>query len=225
MCIRDRYKASEELRNRYYVYASGKYPVGNFVLSLRERFQSTYKTGAEHPKNYLRTMLTLSYKICKTDFSPFAYAEIFNDTGYQGNMHTDRIRLSAGSDYKINKQNALQLYYRYHIFNVYDPVNYKHAICLLYTSDIHSLPLHFGETAIDGACRMDSQCLVVEQVRGTADQLQAVHKGKAGLTGRQVECQHGSRIFSELDSAQFIIRIIFQAGVIDRHNTFQRRCV
>ena len=121
----NQYKASEELRNRYYVYASGKYPVGNFVLSLRERFQSTYKTGAEHPKNYLRTMLTLSYKICKTDFSPFAYAEIFNDTGYQGNMHTDRIRLSAGSDYKINKQNALQLYYRYHIFNVYDPVNYK----------------------------------------------------------------------------------------------------
>nr|WP_302586800.1 hypothetical protein [Parabacteroides goldsteinii] len=58
---------------------------------------------------------------------------MFNDTGYQGNMHTDRIRLSAGSDYKINKQNALQLYYRYHIFNVYDPVNYKHAIGLTYS--------------------------------------------------------------------------------------------
>ena len=35
------YKASEELRNRYYVYASANYPVGNFTLSLRERFQST----------------------------------------------------------------------------------------------------------------------------------------------------------------------------------------
>ena len=128
-----RYKASDELRNRYYLYATGTYSAGRFTLSVRERFQSTYKVHAEHPKNYLRTMLTLSYKICKTDFSPFAYAEIFNDTGYQGNMHTDRIRLSAGSDYKINKQNALQLYYRYHIFNVYDPVNYKHAIGLTYS--------------------------------------------------------------------------------------------
>ncbi|MBC5643106.1 DUF2490 domain-containing protein [Parabacteroides sp. BX2] len=127
-----RYKASEELRNRYYVYASANYPVGNFTLSLRERFQSTYKTGGQHPKNYLRSMLTLSYKIRKTGICPFAYAEVFNDTGYQGRMHADRIRLSAGSDYKINKQNSLQLYYRYHIFNVYDPVNYKHAIGLTY---------------------------------------------------------------------------------------------
>lgn len=127
------YKASNELRNRYYIYATGKYPIGNFSLSLRERFQSTYKTNALHPKNYLRTMLTISYKIGKTGFCPFGYAEVFNDTGYQGKMHADRIRLSAGSDYKINKQNALQLYYRYHIFNVYDPVNYKHAIGLTYS--------------------------------------------------------------------------------------------
>lgn len=126
------YKASDELRNRYYIYASGNYPIGHFTLSLRERFQSTYKTGLQHPKNYLRTMLTLSYKIRKTGLSPFAYAEIFNDTGYQGQMHTDRIRFSAGSDYKINKQNSLQLYYRYHIFNAYDPVNYKHGIGLTY---------------------------------------------------------------------------------------------
>lgn len=126
------YKASEELRNRYYIYASASYPIGNFALSLRERFQSTYKTGTQHPKNYLRTMLTLSYKVKKTGLCPFAYAEMFNDTGYQGQMHTDRIRLSAGSDYKINKQNSLQLYYRYHIFNAYDPVNYKHAIGLTY---------------------------------------------------------------------------------------------
>lgn len=129
----NQYKASDELRNRYYLYASGSYPVGHFIFSLRERFQSTYKVHGEHPKNYLRSMLTLSYKIGKSGFCPFAYAEVFNDTGYQGGMHTDRIRLSAGSDYKLNKHNALQLYYRYHIFNVYDPVNYKHAIGLTWS--------------------------------------------------------------------------------------------
>ena len=127
----NQYKASEELRNRYYVYASGKYPVGNFVLSLRERFQSTYKTGAEHPKNYLRSMLTLSYKIGKSGFCPFAYTEVFNDT--RNKMRSDKIRFSTGSNYQLNPNNNLQLYYRYHIFNVDDPVNYRHAIGICYT--------------------------------------------------------------------------------------------
>ena len=127
----NQYKTSEELRNRYYVYASGKYPVGNFVLSLRERFQSTYKTGAEHPKNYLRSMLTLSYKIGKSGFCPFAYTEVFNDT--RNKMRSDKIRFSTGSNYQLNPNNNLQLYYRYHIFNVDDPVNYRHAIGICYT--------------------------------------------------------------------------------------------
>lgn len=129
----NQYKASNELRNRYYLYASCTYPIGPFSLCLRERFQSTYKVDGEHPKNYLRTMLTLSYKIGKTGFIPFCYGELFNDTGYQGKMHTDRIRLSAGSDYKLNKTNTLQVYYRYHIFNAYDPVNYKNAIGVTYS--------------------------------------------------------------------------------------------
>ena len=65
-----RYKASDELRNRYYLYATGTYSAGRFTLSVRERFQSTYKVHAEHPKNYLRSMLTLSYKIGKSGFCP-----------------------------------------------------------------------------------------------------------------------------------------------------------
>lgn len=126
------HKASDELRNRYYFFVSSSYPIGVFSLSLRERFQSTYKIEASHPKNYLRSMLTLSYKAGKSGFTPFTYAELFNDTGYQGEMKTDRIRLSAGSDYQLNPYNALQLYYRYHIFNTYDPVNYRHAIGISY---------------------------------------------------------------------------------------------
>lgn len=129
----NQYKASNELRNRYYLYASATYPLGRFSLCLRERFQSTYKVDGDHPKNYLRSMLTLSYKVGKTGFVPFGYAELFNDTGYRGKMRTDRLRLSAGSDYKLNEHNSLQLYYRYHIFNAYDPVNYKQAIGMSYS--------------------------------------------------------------------------------------------
>ncbi|RHJ83456.1 DUF2490 domain-containing protein [Parabacteroides sp. AM08-6] len=128
-----RYKASDELRNRYYIYACGTYPLSIFTFSIRERFQSTYKIHAEYPKNYLRSMLTVSCKIGKSGLVPFIYAELFNDAGHHGKMHTDRIRLSAGSDYKLNKQNSIQVYYRYHIFNTYDPVNYKHAIGITYS--------------------------------------------------------------------------------------------
>ena len=103
-----RYKASDELRNRYYLYATGTYSAGRFTLSVRERFQSTYKVHAEHPKNYLRSMLTLSYKIGKSGFCPFAYTEVFNDT--RNKMRSDKIRFSTGSNYQLNPNNNLQLY-------------------------------------------------------------------------------------------------------------------
>lgn len=128
-----KYKASDELRNRYYLYATGVYPVGNFSFSIRERFQSTYKVDSEHHKNYLRSMFNVAYKIGKTGFSPFAYIELFNDTGYKGKMHTDRIRFSAGSDYNIDRHNSLQFYYRNHIYNAFDPVNYKQSYGLTYS--------------------------------------------------------------------------------------------
>lgn len=128
-----RYKAPDQLRNRYYLYASANYPCGRFTFSLRERFQSTYRVDAAHPKNFLRTMFTLSYKAGKSGFTPFGYAELFNDTGRRGQMCLERIRLSAGSDYRLSLHDELQLYYRYHIFNAYDPVNYRHAIGVAYS--------------------------------------------------------------------------------------------
>lgn len=128
-----KYKSAEELRNRYYLFVTGSYPVGNFTFSLRERFQSTYKTESLHPKNYLRSMFNVSCRIAKTGFSPFAYVEIYNNTGFKGGMNTDKIRYSAGTNYQLNKQNIFQTYYRYHTFNVDDPVNYRHVIGMSYT--------------------------------------------------------------------------------------------
>lgn len=128
-----KYKSAEELRNRYYVFATASYPVGNFTFSLRERFQSTYKTESLHPANYLRSMLNVSYHIAKTGFSPFAYIEVYNNTGSRKSMNTDKIRYSAGTNYRLDKQNIFQVYYRYHTFNVDDAVNYRQAIGLSYT--------------------------------------------------------------------------------------------
>lgn len=75
----------------------------------------------------------VSYKIGHTGAAPFVYAEPFNNTGYRGNMKADKIRLSTGCDYRIDPHNSLQLYYRYHIFNVYDPLNYRHALGVTYS--------------------------------------------------------------------------------------------
>lgn len=127
-----RYKASEEMRNRYYLYVSGSHRFGLFKVAIRERFQSTYKKGGAHPTNYLRSMLTLSCRIASSGFEPFAYVEPFNNVGYDGKMRADKIRYSAGCDYRISPRNSLQLYYRYHTFNVYDPVNYRHGIGITY---------------------------------------------------------------------------------------------
>ena len=130
MCM-VRYKDADQLRNRYYLYATGRYPVGHFTFSVRERFQSTFRAHANHPSNYLRSMFNVSYKIGKSNFSPFYYVEFFNDT--RNHLKADKIRFSTGMDYKLNTKNSLQLFYRYHIFNVNDPVNYKNVFGVCYS--------------------------------------------------------------------------------------------
>lgn len=130
MCM-IRYKDSDQLRNRYYLYATGRYPLGPFTFSIRERFQSTFRAKATHPSDYLRSMFNISYKIQKTGFTPFTYVEIFNNT--RNSLKTDKIRLSTGMNYKLNTKNSLQLFYRYHIFHVKDPVNYQNVIGICYS--------------------------------------------------------------------------------------------
>lgn len=124
---------SDGLRNRYYLYVTASCRAGIFLFSLRERFQSTYRAGSAHPANYLRSMLTLSCTVGRTGVAPFVYVEPFHNTGYKGRMKVDKIRLSAGCDYRIDSHNSLQLYYRYHIFHVYDPLNYRHALGVTYS--------------------------------------------------------------------------------------------
>lgn len=122
----------EETRNRYYLYMNGKYSIGNFRFALMERFQSTYKRHTCEPTNYLRSKLTVGYTIRKLKLEPFVYAEPFNNAGCNGKMRLDRLRLSGGLNYRINNSNTLQLYYRYHVFKRFDPVNYLHALGVVY---------------------------------------------------------------------------------------------
>ncbi|HAC21841.1 MAG TPA: DUF2490 domain-containing protein, partial [Porphyromonadaceae bacterium] len=124
---------SGEKRHRYLFYATATKKIGAFRFSVRERFQSTFKEHSNTPSNFFRSMLTVAYPINKLNLSPFVYAETFNNTLKGKHFSLDRIRLSCGVDYALNKHSVFQLYYRYHIFEAPDPVNYKNAIGVGYT--------------------------------------------------------------------------------------------
>jgi len=131
-------KKGWEIRHRYYFYATGSYTFNRFTLSLRERFQSTYRVGVEetakraNPKLYLRSKLEIEYDIRKSPFEPYASVELYNTLNDPQKNEIDRVRYTGGCKYKLNKQHALQLYYRY-VSYADDEENSKHLIGLGYS--------------------------------------------------------------------------------------------
>ena len=115
-------------RHRFYVSLTASKSFGNFEVSLRERWQYTYRPEKtvssrysywdldwdeeEHTfrgkgKNVLRSRLQLEYKLKTIDWTPFASVELYNAWNVQ------KIRYTIGTDYKISKQYSLGLFYRY----------------------------------------------------------------------------------------------------------------
>jgi opacity protein-like surface antigen len=112
-------KKDWEIRHRYYFFATGMMDVGRFGFSLRERFQSTKRQGVEetakraNPKLYLRSRLKVDYNIPKCKIDPFVSVELFHSLNDPQGNSMDRWRGIAGAEYKLNKKNTFQLYYRY----------------------------------------------------------------------------------------------------------------
>ncbi|MCC8114772.1 MAG: DUF2490 domain-containing protein [Bacteroidales bacterium] len=114
---------------RYSVGLTGSYTISRLELSLREQVQFTHRTsqyvskysssGAAKDDEYissktktkLRSRLKAEYNIPKCPLTPFASFEIYNSLN--DDMHTDKIRVTAGADWRINKHNYIELYYRY----------------------------------------------------------------------------------------------------------------
>ncbi len=112
-------KKGWEIRHRYYFYATGMLEAGRFSFSLRERFQSTKREGVEetakraNPKLYLRSRLKVDYNIPKCKIDPFVSVELFNSLNDPQGNKVSQWRGIAGVEYKLNKKNTFQLYYRY----------------------------------------------------------------------------------------------------------------
>jgi len=112
-------KRGWETGHRYNLYATGSYRWNRLNFSLRERYQQTYRKDVSvtakraNPKKILRSRLQMSYDIKKSAFEPYASMELFHKLNDPQNNGLDKIRYTFGTEYKLNKKNAFQIYYRY----------------------------------------------------------------------------------------------------------------
>jgi len=112
-------KKGWEVRHRYYFYATGSFEVKRITFSLRERYQSTKRVGVietatrANPKLLLRSRFKVDYNIRKSRFTPYASIELFNTLNNPQQNKMEQWRSMAGTEYKLNKRNLLDFYYRY----------------------------------------------------------------------------------------------------------------
>lgn len=76
------------------------------------------KSKSDHK---LRSRLSVSYDIKKCPFEPFAEVELYNEL--DNAFAFNKIRYTVGTEYKINKEHKLTLYYRYQDYTDIDEVS------------------------------------------------------------------------------------------------------
>lgn len=115
-------------RHRFFFDVTGSYALGRLGMSLRERYQYTYRPKAQNKRydtddeewediksktsNILRSRFEIEYNIKKCPVTPFASIELFHGEG-----GLQKTRYTVGADYKINKHHSIDLYYRYQTVN------------------------------------------------------------------------------------------------------------
>ena len=113
-------------KHRLYASATATLPVGRFDLSLRERWQYTYrpettvgrydvdddewedKVKSGKAQHVLRSRLQAGYDIPKCKVDPYASMELYHAKG-----GLQKIRYTAGADWKVTKQHVVSAFYRY----------------------------------------------------------------------------------------------------------------
>lgn len=114
-------------RHRFNVSLAGNIDFGRLNISLRERWQYTYrpeacdkkydfdyetwKSVSGKGKNVLRSRLQLSYDFPHWKFDPFANVELFNAWNIQ------KVRYQVGVEYKHMKKHVFSLTYRFQKIN------------------------------------------------------------------------------------------------------------
>lgn len=119
------------IKHRVHASLTGSYKFSNGIkLSLRERWQYTYRPAkaterykiklsdntmtldddyvrSGSAKNQLRSRFQIEYDKKKALFSPYANVELYNSWGIE------KVRYTAGTDIRLNKQHSFGVFYRY----------------------------------------------------------------------------------------------------------------
>jgi hypothetical protein len=112
-------KRGWETGHRYELFTTGAYHWSHFELSLREKYQHTYRVGVSstykraNPKDMLRSRVQLSYNIPKCRFTPYTSVEFYHTLNDPQRNGLEKTRYTIGTTYKINKKNMFEVYYRY----------------------------------------------------------------------------------------------------------------
>ena len=137
--------------HRVNVDVTGSLRLGQVKLSLRERVRFNFRTDDvikyEHADPFisLRSRLKLAYDLRNSRWEPYVFGEVYNtlnalrpvqnyknpnsgatwkDSGSKYDNYINRIRVAAGTEFKINNHNRLDFYYMCH-FNTSYEARYK----------------------------------------------------------------------------------------------------
>ena len=131
-------------RHRFYADVTGTLKLDRFDISLRERWQYTYRpeqtttrydfdnswwedTDVKSKNSHvLRSRLQVKYNIPKSKITPFANVELYN------NWSLEKVRYTIGAEWKIAKQHEISAFYRYQNEKDSDEAN-KHILGIGYT--------------------------------------------------------------------------------------------
>lgn len=123
------------VRHRVSVSLAGSVDVGRFKLSLRERWQYTYRPEKVTERydfdnawweddavrgkgsNVLRSRFRVEYDVAKCKVDPYADVELFNAWALQ------KVRYTVGAEWKIRKKHVVGLSYRFQSANEKDDDN------------------------------------------------------------------------------------------------------
>lgn len=112
-------KRGWETGHRYNLYCTASAKWNQWTVSLRERYEQTYRDGVEsssgspNPNKVMRSRLMVAYAIQYTGFKPFLSSEFFDTVNAHNSSVWDKVWYTAGAEYKLNKRHSLQMYYRY----------------------------------------------------------------------------------------------------------------
>jgi Protein of unknown function (DUF2490) len=110
-----------DMKRRIGLSLTYKHKYENFRFSFRTKYQRKSALPYENNPTFSRNKLVVKYKM-ENKLSPFISYEFY----YQFNDERviNRARFSFGSSYKINKSNAIKLFYMYE--NKFNTKNLKH---------------------------------------------------------------------------------------------------